>query len=97
MKGLVTGKHGFFRELRTRKIDFSYFKVAQLSNVFLVFRNISALFKTSSRQCIHYNVEMSLVVVVYHETIVAIEHGLLMKFWVIIIGSVLRTAGSSLI
>ena len=35
------------------------------------------------------------VVVVYHVTIVAIGHGLLKKFWPLVIGCVLRTAGSS--
>ena len=35
------------------------------------------------------------VVVVYHVTIVAIGHGLLKKFWPMVIGCVLRTAGSS--
>ena len=37
------------------------------------------------------------VVVVYHVTIVAILHGLLKKFWPLVLGSVLRTAGSSII
>ena len=37
------------------------------------------------------------VVVVYHVTIVAIGHGLLKKFWPLVLGCVLRTAGSSLI
>ena len=37
------------------------------------------------------------VVVVYHVTIVAIGHGLLKKFWPMVIGFVLRTAGSSII
>ena len=32
------------------------------------------------------------VVVVYHVTIVAIGHGLLKKFWPLVIGCVLRTA-----
>ena len=36
-------------------------------------------------------------VVVYHVTIVAIGHGLLKKFWHLVIGCVLRTAGSSII
>ena len=35
------------------------------------------------------------VVVVYHVTIVAIGHGLLEKFWPLVLGCVLRTAGSS--
>ena len=34
------------------------------------------------------------VVVVYHVTIVAIGHGLLKKFWPMVIGCVLRMAGS---
>ena len=37
------------------------------------------------------------VVVVYHVTIEAIGHGLLKKFWPLVIGCVLRTAGSSII
>ena len=37
------------------------------------------------------------VVVVYHVTILAIGHGLLEKFWPMVIGCVLRTAGSSII
>ena len=37
------------------------------------------------------------VVVVYHVTIVAIGHGSLKKFWPLVIGCVLRTAGSSII
>ena len=36
------------------------------------------------------------VVVVYHVTIVAIGHGLLKKFWPIVIVCVLRTAGSTI-
>ena len=36
------------------------------------------------------------VVVVYHVTIVAIGHGLLKKFWPLVLGCVLRTAGSSI-
>ena len=37
------------------------------------------------------------VVVVYHVTIVAIGHGLLKKFWPLVLGCVLRTAVSSII
>ena len=37
------------------------------------------------------------VVVVYHVTIVAIGHRLLKIFWSMVIGCVLRTAGSSII
>ena len=37
------------------------------------------------------------VVVVYHITIVAIGHGLLKKLWPLVLGCVLRTAGSSII
>ena len=37
------------------------------------------------------------VVVVYHVTIVAIGHELLKKFWPMVIGCLLRTAGSSII
>ena len=37
------------------------------------------------------------VVVVYHVTIVAIGHGLLKEFWALVLGCVLRTAGSSII
>ena len=37
------------------------------------------------------------VVVVYQVTVVAIGHGLLNKFWPLVIGCVLRTAGSSII
>ena len=37
------------------------------------------------------------VVVVYHVTIVTIGHGLLKKFWPLLLGCVLRTAGSSII
>ena len=37
------------------------------------------------------------VVVVYHVTIVAIKHGLLKKFCPMVIGCVLRTAGSPII
>ena len=40
---------------------------------------------------------VSSVVVVYHVTIVAIGHGLLKKFWPLVLGCVLRTAGSSII
>ena len=36
-------------------------------------------------------------VVVCHVTIVSIGHGLLKKFWLLVIGCVLRTAGSSII
>ena len=43
--------------------------------------------------CYHVHV----VVVVYHVTIVAIGHGLLKKFWPMVIGCLLRTAGSSII
>ena len=35
------------------------------------------------------------VVVVFHVTIVAIGHGLLKKFWPLVLGYVLGTAGSS--
>ena len=41
--------------------------------------------------------KFSVVFVVYHVTIVAIGHGLLKKFWPMVIGCVLRTAGSSII
>ena len=37
------------------------------------------------------------VIVVYHVTIVAIGHGLLKKFWPMVIGCVLRTTGGSII
>ena len=37
------------------------------------------------------------VIVVYHVTILAIGHGLLKKFWPMVISCVLRTAGSYLI
>ena len=37
------------------------------------------------------------VVVVYDVTIVAIGHGLLKKFWPLVLGCVLRTAGSLII
>ena len=37
------------------------------------------------------------VVVVYHVAIVAIGHGLSKTFWPLVIGRVLRTAGSSII
>ena len=37
------------------------------------------------------------VVVVYHVTIVLIGHGLLKKFWPLVLGCVLCTAGSSMI
>ena len=37
------------------------------------------------------------VVVVYHVTVVTIRDGLLKKFWPLVIGCVLRTAGSSII
>ena len=43
------------------------------------------------------NVSFGSVVVVYHVTIVAIGHGLLKKFWPLVLGCVLRTAGSSII
>ena len=43
------------------------------------------------------NKKSIVVVVVYHVTIVAIGHGLLKKFWPMVTGCVLRTAGSSLI
>ena len=45
----------------------------------------------------YINKELRDVVVVYHVTIVAIGHGLLKKFWPMVIGCVLRTAGSSII
>ena len=35
----------------------------------------------------------NVVVVVYHVTIVAVGHGLLKKFWPLVLGCVLRTAG----
>ena len=38
-----------------------------------------------------------IVVVVYHVTIVAIGHGLLKKLCLLVLGCVLRTAGSSMI
>ena len=38
-----------------------------------------------------------MVVVVYHVSIVAIGHGLLKKFGPLVLGCVLRTAGSSII
>ena len=41
--------------------------------------------------------EQVCVVVVYHVPIVTIGHGLLKKFWPLILGCVLRTAGSSII
>ena len=41
--------------------------------------------------------EQSCYVVVYHVTIVAIGHGMLKKFWPLVLGCVLRTAGSSII
>ena len=44
----------------------------------------------------HNNYEVYFVVV-YHVTIVAIGHGLLKKFWPLVISCVLRTAGSSII
>ena len=37
------------------------------------------------------------VVVVYHVTIVEIGHGLLKKFWPLVLGCVLCTAGSPII
>ena len=37
------------------------------------------------------------IVVVYYVTIVAIGHGLLKKFWPLLLGCVLRTAGSYII
>ena len=37
------------------------------------------------------------VVAVYHVTIVAIGHGMLKKFWPLVLGCVLRTAGRSII
>ena len=40
---------------------------------------------------------LDIVVVVYHVTIVAIGHGLLKKFWPMVIGCVLRNARSSII
>ena len=50
------------------------------------------------RQDIHHLDNQILhVVVVYHVTIVAVGHGLLKKFWPLVIGCVLRTAGSSII
>ena len=41
--------------------------------------------------------EYMIVVVVYYVTIVAIENELLKKFWPLVLGCVLRTAGSSII
>ena len=38
---------------------------------------------------------LCVVVVVYHVTIVSIRHGLLKTFWPLVIGCVLRTAGST--
>ena len=46
---------------------------------------------------VHSLEQERLVVVVYHVTIVAIGHGFLKKFWPIVIGCVLRTAGSFII
>ena len=43
------------------------------------------------------NMVAGTVVVVYHSTIEAIGQKLLKKFWPMVIGSVLRTAGSSII
>ena len=43
------------------------------------------------------NTPKVVVVVVYHVTTVAIGHGLLKKFWPLVLGCVLRTAGSSII
>ena len=43
--------------------------------------------------CTIYKVELA--VVVYHVAIVAIGHGLLKNFWPMVIGCVLRNAGSS--
>ena len=37
----------------------------------------------------------SRITVVYHVTLIAIGHGLLKKFWPLVLGCVLRTAGSS--
>ena len=45
---------------------------------------------------IRFNYKIN-VIVVYHVTIVAIGHGLLKKFWPLVLGCVLRTAGSSII
>ena len=59
------------------------------------------LFTLIDGSCIYVHtnlktVQCTRVVVVYHVTIVAIGHGLLMKFWpFMVIGCVLRTAGSS--
>ena len=41
--------------------------------------------------------EPTYVVVIYYVTIAAIGHGLLKKFWPLVLGCVLRTAGSSII
>ena len=48
-------------------------------------------------QNITSNFRLAGVVVVYHVTIVAIGHGLLKKFLPLLLGCVLRTAGSSII
>ena len=42
-------------------------------------------------------VRLNFVVVVYYKTIVAIGHGLKRKFWLMVIGCILRIAGSSII
>ena len=44
-----------------------------------------------------HNFGHSVVVVVYIVTIVAIGHGLLKKFWPLVLGCVLRTAEGSII
>ena len=46
---------------------------------------------------VKYKNKIMNVVVVYHVIIVAIGHGLLKKFWPLVLGCVLRTAGSSII
>ena len=63
----------------------------------------SSEFKLSIYPCFIYglkskdNTHLNVVVVVYHVTIVAIGHGLLKKFWPLVLGCVLHTAGSSII
>ena len=60
--------------------------------------NLTASSRVASRDSFN-SVSSSLkyFVVVYNVTIVAIGHGLLMKFWPLVIGCVLRTAGNSII
>ena len=62
-----------------------------MEQVIFILPWVMYVFKKTLQYC-----TLTPVVVVYHITIVAIGHGLLKKFWPMVIGRVLRTAGSTL-